>query len=53
MIELLDLPPLLDLKMRLGEGTGSALAMNIIEAAAKVLKEIKTFAEAGVTDTGH
>jgi nicotinate-nucleotide--dimethylbenzimidazole phosphoribosyltransferase len=53
MIELLDLQPVLDLEMRLGEGTGSALAMNIIEAAAKVLKEIKTFAEAGVTDTGH
>jgi nicotinate-nucleotide--dimethylbenzimidazole phosphoribosyltransferase len=52
MIELLDLEPLLDLEMRLGEGTGSALAMNIVEAAAKVLTEIKTFAEAGVTDTG-
>lgn len=53
MIELLDLRPILDLGMRLGEGTGSALAMNIMEAAAKVLKEIKTFGEAGVTDTGH
>jgi nicotinate-nucleotide--dimethylbenzimidazole phosphoribosyltransferase len=52
MIELLDLDPILDLEMRLGEGTGSALAMNIVEAAAKVLSEIKTFAEAGVTDTG-
>jgi nicotinate-nucleotide--dimethylbenzimidazole phosphoribosyltransferase len=29
------------------------LAMNIVEASGKVLKEIKTFAEAGVTDTGH
>ncbi len=53
MIELLGLPPILDLEMRLGEGTGAALAMNIVEASAKVLKEIKTFAEAGVTDTGH
>lgn len=53
MVELLGLRPILDLEMRLGEGTGSALAMNIIEASAKVLKEIKTFAEAGVTDTGH
>lgn len=53
MIELLDVPPVLDLEMRLGEGTGAALAMNIVEASAKVLKEIKTFAEAGVTDTGH
>jgi nicotinate-nucleotide--dimethylbenzimidazole phosphoribosyltransferase len=52
MIELLDLTPILDLEMRLGEGTGSALAMNIVEASARVLQEIKTFAEAGVTDTG-
>ena len=36
--------------MRLGEGTGSALAMNILEASAKVLTDIKTFQEAGVTD---
>jgi nicotinate-nucleotide--dimethylbenzimidazole phosphoribosyltransferase len=53
MAELLGLEPILDLKMRLGEGTGSVLAMTIVEAAAKVLMEIKTFAEAGVTDTGH
>lgn len=52
MIELLGLRPVLDLEMRLGEGTGSALAMSIIEACAKILKEIKTFEEAGVTDTG-
>ncbi|MGV8074977.1 MAG: nicotinate-nucleotide--dimethylbenzimidazole phosphoribosyltransferase [Syntrophobacteraceae bacterium] len=53
MTELLDLQPILDLEMRLGEGTGSALAMNIVEAAAKVLSEIATFADAGVTDTGR
>ena len=53
MAEFLGLEPILDLKMRLGEGTGSVLAMTIVEAAAKVLMEIKTFAEAGVTDTGH
>jgi nicotinate-nucleotide--dimethylbenzimidazole phosphoribosyltransferase len=53
MIELLGLPPILDLEMRLGEGTGAALAMNIVEASGKVLKDIKTFVEAGVTDTGH
>ncbi len=50
MVEMLELRPILDLDMRLGEGTGSALAMNILEASAKVLKEIKTFQEAGVTD---
>ena len=53
MVELLGLEPILDLQMRLGEGTGSVLAMTIVEAAAKVLMEIKTFEEAGVTDTGH
>lgn len=53
MIDLLGIPPILDLGMRLGEGTGAALAMSIVEASAKVLMEIKTFAEAGVTDTGH
>lgn len=53
MVGLLEQEPILDLGMRLGEGTGSALAMTIVEASAKVLKEIKTFAEAGVTDTGH
>lgn len=53
MAGLLGLDPILDLGMRLGEGTGAALAMNLVEASAKVLMEIKTFAEAGVTDTGH
>jgi len=53
MIRMLDLRPILDLEMRLGEGTGAALAMNIVEASAKVLQEIKTFQEAGVSDTGR
>ncbi len=53
MVRLLESRPILDLDMRLGEGTGSALAMTIVEAGAKVLGEIKTFAEAGVTDTGR
>ena len=53
MCELMGTQPILNLEMRLGEGTGAALAMNIVEASAKVLVECKTFAEAGVTDTGH
>jgi nicotinate-nucleotide--dimethylbenzimidazole phosphoribosyltransferase len=53
MCGLIGMNPILNLDMRLGEGTGSALAMNIVEASAKVLVECKTFAEAGVTDTGH
>jgi len=42
--------PLLSLDMRLGEGTGAALAMSIVEAAAKVLAEMATFAGAGVSE---
>ncbi len=42
--------PLLDLSMRLGEGTGAALAMHVVEAATKLLCEMATFADAGVTN---
>ena len=45
----LGLRPLLDLGMRLGEGTGAVLAMGLIEAAAACLSEMSTFAEAGVS----
>ncbi len=41
--------PLLDLDLRLGEGTGAALALNLVEAAARVLTEISTFEEASVS----
>lgn len=44
----LGLKPLLDLGMRLGEGTGAALGIFLAEAAARVLAEMSTFAEAGV-----
>lgn len=40
--------PLLDLNFRLGEGTGAALAMNIVEASRAVLTEVATFEEASV-----
>jgi len=43
--------PLLDLNLRLGEGTGGALAMNIIDAATAVLTEIATFGEASVASS--
>lgn len=46
----LGLVPLLDLNMRLGEGTGAALGMSLIEAAVKTLNEMATFAEAGVSE---
>jgi len=44
------LNPLLDLNLRLGEGTGAALAMNLCEAAIRILNEMATFAEAGVSE---
>ncbi len=50
LIELIGRRPLLDLQMRLGEGTGAALAMHLIGAAAKLLLEMATFTEAGVSD---
>lgn len=40
--------PLLDLKFRLGEGTGAAVAMNLVEGAVAVLTEVSTFEEAAV-----
>lgn len=49
MLELLGLKPILVMDMRLGEGTGAALAMPIIEAALKILREMATFGEAGVS----
>ena len=50
MLSFLELKPLLDLNMRLGEGTGGALAMSVIDAALRVFREVLTFEEAGVTD---
>ena len=44
------LSPLLDMGMRLGEGTGAVLAMPVIEAAARCLSEMATFADAGVSE---
>lgn len=49
ILEYMGLKPLLDLNLRLGEGTGAALGMNIIEAAVKILNEMATFKEAGVS----
>lgn len=46
----MDLQPILDLNLRLGEGTGAALSMGIIEAACKILTEMATFGEAGVAE---
>jgi len=48
MLERLKQRPMLDLEMRLGEGTGGALAMGLIEASLRAFREIRTFDEAGV-----
>lgn len=48
-LEHLGLEPLLDLEMRLGEGTGGAIAMHVVEAAVRTLNEMATFADAGVS----
>lgn len=50
MMEWLGVTPLLDMHMRLGEGTGAALAMSIVEASCKILDEMATFGEAGVSE---
>jgi nicotinate-nucleotide--dimethylbenzimidazole phosphoribosyltransferase len=50
MLQHLGLTPILDLGMRLGEGTGAALAMSVMEAAARMFKEVLTFEEAGVAN---
>ncbi len=50
MLEKMGLQPILDLNLRLGEGTGAALAMMIIEAGIKIYKEMATFEEAAVAN---
>ena len=50
MLEKLGEEPLLSLDMRLGEGTGAALAMSLVDAAARVMREVLTFEQAGVTE---
>jgi len=49
LLQHLGLPPLLDMGMRLGEGTGAALGIFLCETAVRVLAEMSTFAEAGVS----
>lgn len=49
MLERVGVRPILNLDLRLGEGTGAALAMTLIEAGVKVLNEMATFEQAGVS----
>lgn len=50
ILEFLGLKPLLELNLRLGEGTGAALAMSIIEASIKILTQMSTFQSASVSE---
>ena len=50
MLSYLGLKPILDLGMRLGEGTGAALAMGIMDGAVRIFKDMLTFEEAGVSN---
>jgi nicotinate-nucleotide--dimethylbenzimidazole phosphoribosyltransferase len=53
VLEALGLEPLLDLGLRLGEGSGAALALPLIQSALAIVSEMATFADAGVTDAGR
>ncbi|MBI4684411.1 MAG: nicotinate-nucleotide--dimethylbenzimidazole phosphoribosyltransferase [Nitrospirae bacterium] len=53
MLEKIGLRPILDLDLRLGEGTGAALAMLLIEGGLKIYKEMATFGEAEVSEKGN
>jgi nicotinate-nucleotide--dimethylbenzimidazole phosphoribosyltransferase len=48
----LELRPLLDLGLRLGEGSGAVLALPLVQAAVALLADMATFDAAGVTDAG-
>jgi nicotinate-nucleotide--dimethylbenzimidazole phosphoribosyltransferase len=50
LLEYIGLEPLLDLDMRLGEGTGAALGIFLAEAATRILNEMATFSEASVSE---
>lgn len=49
ILKYLDLTPLLDLQLRLGEGTGAALAMYLVEASIKILTKMATFESASIS----
>jgi nicotinate-nucleotide--dimethylbenzimidazole phosphoribosyltransferase len=52
ILQRLELVPLFDLDLRLGEGTGAVLALHLAEAALRIVRDMATFTSAGVADTG-
>ena len=53
VLDALGVEPLLDLRLRLGEGSGAALALPLLDASLAVLADMATFESAGVTDAGR
>jgi len=53
LLDALGLEPVLDLELRLGEGSGAALCLPILNASLAILREMATFEAAGVTDAGR
>jgi nicotinate-nucleotide--dimethylbenzimidazole phosphoribosyltransferase len=49
MLEHMELTPLLNLDLRLGEGTGAAIALHLVDDAVAILDEMATFSDAGVS----
>ncbi len=53
LLECLEQKPILDLSMRLGEGTGAVLGISLVESGVKIINEVLTFEEAGVNKAGR
>jgi nicotinate-nucleotide--dimethylbenzimidazole phosphoribosyltransferase len=50
MLDRMDLRPFVDLDLRLGEGTGAAIGISLVEAGVKIYNEMATFGDAGVSE---